>query len=188
MKDIIEKYKKGELTVNELVYNSSFCMNIRDEILMEWNDVVRLNLSDNCLDAAKVLKCLQLDKEIAAMEKQPEYEYVKIELGEIGEWVDGSWCYASNLYFEWSGSNIVPISEVSAIDLIKNPHKLVQQVELTPERKREKEVEELAKTMWMSDPKSVAKDFESDLIIEYRVAYRKMAEAALEWMEQKGEQ
>lgn len=139
MKDIIEKLDRIlELTDDYGIYVDSRRGNAEHESELPYNmQKVRFN-------AIKALELINSeDKEITAMEKQPEYEYLPIELSEIGEWVDGSWCYAADLHFEWSRTNIVPISEVSAIELIKNPHKLVQKVELTPERKREKEVEEL---------------------------------------------
>lgn len=56
-------------------------------------------------------------------------KYVKCEFSDTMGMIDGDICIDSDLYFEWSSKHVVPISEVSARDLIMNRHKLVRKAE-----------------------------------------------------------
>lgn len=214
MKEIIEKYKNGELTLYEFLGAGYTLERNVDQFRSCDGKVVVTSKGhiDNMImpkDSERiVVKSTQLDKEIAAMailktdaelwkesqerelkEQPKQHKYEKVELNEIGEWVDGSWCYADNLHFEWSSSNIVPISEVSAIQLIQNPHKLVQKVELTQEDLEAQKVESLAEYMYNNGKvgKEAIGEFlkwsELDEGNDLIFWWREHARLALEWME-----
>ncbi|AUR89500.1 hypothetical protein NVP1123O_71 [Vibrio phage 1.123.O._10N.286.48.F3] len=66
---------------------------------------------------------------IPAKPKRTKVEYVPVTFESTIGNVDGDVMIESDLYFQWSESNVVPVSEVTGRDLIMNRHKLVRRIE-----------------------------------------------------------
>lgn len=116
-------------------------------------------------------------KEIAAMKKQPEYEYVKVtesifDLKDDFESGALYWANDQGCAMEYIK---VYTNDVQMLAKQYENNNLYRHIELTPERKKEKEVEEL--TLILSEV-MLACNYRDDEPLA-------AAKAALEWMESK---
>lgn len=187
MKEIIEKYKKGELTASNLIHNSHLVLRGSDKLVLDWTSAEDLDIPDDFFDHAMVLKSTELDKEIEAMGKQPtEYEYIKVadSIFTLGESFNKGELFTKKFNQEWHQIK----SEIQLGGLLSmndDPEKngIYRRVELTPEQLHERKVDELVE---MLKPCMWARNGFGHINLHDMETLKRTANKALEWMESKG--
>ncbi len=186
MKDIIEKYKNGELTVGEVMASDLFLVE-GDEIKTDGETYVvpTTYWAKNC---DKVIKMHQIDKEIEAMEKQPtEYEYVHLTESDFDVWDLKDLLDGGELFSKRSDGKYTQYTDRSPLYMLNHfgEYGVYRRIELTPEQLHERKVEDLAKSIKAANP--IGQDIKfHEMSSMHLDAYASMAKAALEWMESKG--
>ena len=157
MKDIIEKYKKGELSK------------------MEWiNNPLRKNEDNSITEMVAcelVVSSTQLDKEIAAMEKQYKYEKVEFDKASIAlcDFESGNEQVTKDAV-----GNYVLVGDAQTSVIAWVGDNLYRRIELTQEELHEQKVEELGEFL--------KREFNTDELY----GWKDVAKKALEWMKQEG--
>ena len=186
MKEIIEKYKKGNLDTDSLIYKSGFVLQGNDEIVIKWKDVEDFNLSDDVISRTRVKSSAQLDKEIAAVEQSKQYKYEELNLKSDIEKAK-AFIELDDLYVFTSGVVHGDLErdtyKVKSLTDICVGKQLYRRIELTQEELHEQRVGELAKAIKAGNP--IGQDIPyHEMSSTHLDAYVEMARAALEWMKQ----
>ena len=176
MKEIIEKYKKGNLDTDSLIYKSGFVLQGNDEIVIKWKDVEDFNLSDDVISRTRVKSSAQLDKEIAAMEKQYKYEELNlksdIEKAKAFIEFDDLYVFTSGVVHGDLERDTYKVKSLTDICVGKQ---LYRRIELTQEELEAQRVEKLIDV--------VRKSVRPGATLGTGIA-RDISEAFLEWMKQ----